>query len=462
MRHKSVWALTLTLVVSILSFSVATRAQETSNPNPPVPDQQTAPPKADSQDQNGNQVPDLPPAATPTPSYPVDAQIHAAGRSMPWVDSRNPLHLGPISLASLDFVSIYDQFYPSTGGPSDIERLNMLRANIVFDKTFFKNRIFLQFTPVLANLNGQTHGNTGMDNSLTFGTVLQITPRLTLTLKDEFGLTKTRQLFPNDLLLVDQQNGGVIQGYFLEFNGTHVQDTFSTIFDYKLTPRWLLTVAPGYTYSDTYNPAEEFRISDSVNTVSLTYLVSPRINVGALETVEFMHPIAPVATNGLFETSSLFFSEQFTPTLWFTGRVGGESAKYPGFNGTTWATSGSASLLKVFSRAQLALAYYRGSTLTNFLVNRQTDHSDISLSYRILRQLSWTNGIGYFRVVGAEPREFGKYGLSTLQYMFPGGISLYGSYTRRAQVSSNALLISGDRNTFVLGIRWEPGAAVVK
>jgi hypothetical protein len=461
MKYNRVWAAGAAFAIATLFLALAAVAQETSTSNPPIPDQQSAP-KTDSQNQNGSQAPDLPPAPAPTPAFPVDAEIHAAGRSMPWVDSRNPLHLGPISLASLDFVSIYDEFYPTAGGPSDIERLNLLRANIVFDKTFSKNRIFLQFTPILANLNGHTHGNTGMDNSLTFGTMLKLTPRLTLTLKDEFALTKTRQLFPNDLLLVDQQNGGVVQGYFLEFNGTHVQNTFSTIFDYKITPRWILTVAPGYTYSDTYNPAEEFRISDSVNTVSVTYLVTPRINVGALETVELMHPITPVATNGLFETSSVFYSEQLTPTLWFTGRVGGESAKYPGFNGTTWAASASASLLKVFSRGSLALAYYRGSTLTNFLTNRQTDHTDISYSYRILRQLSWTSGIGYFRIVGAEPREFGKYGLSTLQYLFPGGVSLYGSYTRRDQRSTNQLLISGDRNTFVLGIRWEPGAAAVK
>lgn len=454
--RRAMLVLALTCTLSAKGY-----AQESGNPPAATPDQQGTERKVPDPSTTPDQSTDAQPAAVLTPAYPVSTQIRPAGRTTPWLDSRNPLHLGPISLASLDFVSVYDQFYPSVGGASDIERLNLLRANVVFDKMFAKNRIFLQFTPVLANLNGHTHGNTGLDNTVTLGTALALTPRLNLTLRNELGITKTRQLFPNDLLLVDQQNGGVVQGYFLEFNGTHVQDSFTTVFDYKLAPRWLLTIAPGYTYSDTYNPTEEFRISDSVNTVSVTYQLSPRINVGALETVEFLHPIAPVASNGLFETSSLFYSEQIAPTLWFTARVGGESAKYPGFGGTTWATSGSASLVKVFSRGQIAGAYYRGSTLTNFITNRQTDHADLSYTYRIFPQFAWTGGIGYFRTTGAEPRDSGKYGLTTLQYMLRGGLSLYGTYTRRNQRSTNQLLISGDRNTFAVGLRWEPGAAAL-
>ncbi len=462
MRRNTVWVIGAALAIAMVSLSSSAIAQETSTQNPPVPDQQAAPPKTDSQDQNANQVPDLPPAVIPNPPVPVNAQIRPAGRTTPWMDSQNPLHVGPISLASLDYVYVYDEFYPSAGGPPEIERLNMLQANIVFDKTFEKNRIFFQFMPVLANLNGQTHSTTGMDNSSTLGTILQLTPRLSLTLRNEFALTKTRQLFPNDLLFVDERNGGVIQGYFLEFNGTHIQDTFTGVFDYKLTPRWLLTVAPGYTYSDTYNSTDKYRISDSVNTVSATYLLTPRINVGVLETVEILHPIEPAGTNGLFQTTSLYYSQQLAPTFWITGRVGAESAKYPGFNGTTWAVSTTASLVKTFSKGQLAAAYYRGSTLTNFQTNQQTDHADISYLYQITRLLSWTNGTGYFRTLGASPQQTGKYALSTMQYTLPHGLSLYGSYTRRNQWSTNELLISGNRNTFVLGIRWQPGAGIMK
>jgi hypothetical protein len=158
----------------------------------------------------------------------------------------------------------------------------------------------------------------------------------------------------------------------------------------------------------------------------------------------------------------LYYSQQLAPTFWITGRVGAESAKYPGFNGTTWAVSTTASLVKTFSKGQLAAAYYRGSTLTNFQTNQQTDHADISYLYQITRLLSWTNGTGYFRTLGASPQQTGKYALSTMQYTLPHGLSLYGSYTRRNQWSTNELLISGNRNTFVLGIRWQPGAGIMK
>src|SRR5262249_45970828 len=133
--RKRLWTAT-TLITLTLVLSTAAHGQETGNPPVTPPDQQTTELQANNSAQNTDQSSASQLANPPTPAYPVDTQIHPAGRTTPWLDSRNPLHLGPISLASLDYVSVYDQFYPSAGGPSDIERLNLLRANIVFDKVF--------------------------------------------------------------------------------------------------------------------------------------------------------------------------------------------------------------------------------------------------------------------------------------------------------------------------------------
>src|SRR5260370_34097140 len=105
------------------------------------------------------------------------------------------------------------------------------------------------------------------------------------------------------------------------------------------------------------------------------------------------------------------------------------------------------------------MGWFGGCRGNNWIGRREGEHSGISYGYRISRQLAWTNGIGYFRTIGPAPRDVGKYGLSTMTYQLPMGFSLFGSYRRFFQKSSNPLLLSGDRNTFVMGIRWEPAPA---
>jgi hypothetical protein len=58
--------------------------------------------------------------------------------------------------------------------------------------------------------------------------------------------------------------------------------------------------------------------------------------------------------------------------------------------------------------------------------------------------------------LGGEPRISGKYAISTFEYHLAGGFSFLASYSRRNQNSSTPQLISGDRNTYTLGIRWTP------
>ncbi len=458
MRIAKKWKLRLSwLVAMFLAASFATVAQEESSSKPSSPDQQDKPSPAiqTANTQTGSDTVQV----VPTPAYPVDSRIRAAGKAVPWVGSVAPLHWGPISIDGLDYVAIYDQFFPSGGGSSDIARLNMLRANITFAKVFRKSRFVFQYTPVLAILNGRLGGNADPTSDLSLGTVFTLSPRLTLTLKDDLGWHRTRQLFPDDLLLIDKQTGGLVQSYLLEPNGTLLTNSLSAAVDYKLSPRLLLSAVSTYVYSDIENAKNLFILHDSFNTVTLTYALSQRSNIGFVESVEFLHPVIPVSTNGLFQTSGLFYSEQFSPSLRISGQLGVQSAKAPGFGGAAWGVAGSLNLLKTFGNSDVAIAYFRGATLTNYIDSRQAEHSDISYGYRISRQLAWTNGIGYFRTIGPAPRDVGKYGLSTMTYQLPMGFSLFGSYRRFFQKSSNPLLLSGDRNTFVMGIRWEPAPA---
>lgn len=456
MTFAKPWISKLTwLAAMCLAISFGTFAQEDALSKPTGQDQGDKPAPAP-------QTADNPPVpAAPTPAYPVDSTIRAAGKATPWVGSLTPLRWGPISIAGFEYVNIYDQFIPSDGSPNATERLNMIRMRIVFDKTLGKSRFVFQYTPVLAMANGQVRGNASPTGELSLGTAFLITPRLTFTLKDDFGIHRSRQLFPDDLLLVDKQTGGVVQSYLLEPSGTLLRNTLAAIVDYKLSPRLTLSFSPTYVYSHINkvinNARDLFVLDDFFNTLSLTYTVSPRINIGVVESVEFLHPVFPVATNGLFQTSGVFYSERFTPSISITGRVGIEGTHQSGFGGTTWGASGSVSALKTFGNSSLAFAYFRGTTLTNFIDNRQAEHADVSYGHRFSRQITWNNTAGYYRTTGPEPRDVGKYVATKVAYHLPAGFSFSGSYTHFYQKSSNVLLLSGERNTFVLGLNWEPG-----
>ncbi|HYA98457.1 MAG TPA: hypothetical protein VEH49_10200 [Methylomirabilota bacterium] len=425
-------------------------AQGETNP-PPPPGESTNAPKT------GDQTPDVKTQVTPTPAYPVDAQIHAPGRAMPLVGAGGPLHYGPIYLASIDLIGVYDQFTPTIDPQVEDTRLSILRGTIVLAKNFKKNLLLVEYSPQLAVLNGQFRGGADGSQALSIGEVFNISPRISISVKDSFGYTHTRQLFPDQFLEVDRDTGGVAQAYFIENSGTHLENNFEVVFNYKLTPRLLLTLSPTYTYSDTHYIQGTYIVDDSKNIASLTYALSARTNIGVLQSVELLHPLGNATlNNGLFRTTAGFYSEQITPTFWITGKFGLEGASYPGFTGTTWAAAGSFEALKVFSHSDLAVAYQRASTLTTYAGDRQNEQGDINYGYRFTKRFKWTNGIGYFHQLGGEPRISGKYAISTFEYHLAGGFSFLASYSRRNQNSSTPQLISGDRNTYTLGIRWTP------
>src|SRR2546423_170430 len=231
-------ALVITLPLAARAQGLTDRQEQQNNPN--------------TTDPTNVQPEDAKPAAAPIIASPLDSQIHPAGKAGPWAGSASSLRFGPFALASMDVIGVYDQFYPSGDPQVQDTRLSVLRANIQFAKVFNKNLFVLQYLPELAMLNGQVHGGADGNNSISIGQTFNLSPRFSLTLKNDFGITHTRQMFPDQFLVVERQNGGVVQAYFLENPGNHLQDAFTTFFNFKWTPRLSLTVAPGYIYSDTH------------------------------------------------------------------------------------------------------------------------------------------------------------------------------------------------------------------
>ena len=428
--------------------------QDTSKPQDQEPQER----KNDASWQATGQQQNERPAVSPTPAYPVDAQIHAAGKATLWL-GQTPLHYGPFGIASVDAFTVYDQFYPSAGGPSNIERLLVLRTVLSFDKAFKKSRLLVTYTPELFVLNGQERGTAVGNNVASIGTTYQLSPRLSLTVKDDFSQFRSRKVFPNNALETDATTGGIVAQYLLENSGTYTQNRVQAVFSYKLAPRWFLSVSPGYTYARTDTPGDPYVVHDSPNEIGLTYALSPRRNIGFLQTIEILAPTQPISTRGLFSTSGLFYSEQLSPTWWITARVAAEQATYPGFPTASWAVDGSFTMLKTFGLSELAINYYRGSTLTSFVNDAQTDRADISYGLVINKSLKWTNSVGYFRTVGDNPRIIGKYGISNLEYRLGAGFSIFTGYRREIQRGPIQQLLSGDRNSFISGIRWQPAPA---
>src|SRR5437667_10128207 len=148
---------------------------------------------------------------------------------MPWVGQNTDLYWGPFSIGGFDAFTLDDQFYPSAGGTSDIVRLEVFRTGFTFDKTYKKSRFLLQYTPELIMLNGHARGSALGNNGATIGNTYELSSRFSLTLKDDFGQFRSRQMFYDHLVLVDKQDGSVVQGHFLEYTGTHLQKTYSEV-----------------------------------------------------------------------------------------------------------------------------------------------------------------------------------------------------------------------------------------
>src|SRR5690348_10849087 len=216
--NRNLHRLSLLLLGSML-FSVIVRAQD-----PPVQqEQQQGETKASAQTEEPAAPPPTPAAIAP--GGPVDAQIHPAGKAVPWFGSSSPLQWGPFSIGNFTYQHVNDNFQPIGNQPAQDISLNILRTSIVFDQYLWgKQKLVLQWEPQLATLNGKVAGNAGFDNALSLGTTYQSSPRLTLTFKDVFADVHARQLYPPGYLAVDEQAGNLIQNNFLQNAGSYLSN----------------------------------------------------------------------------------------------------------------------------------------------------------------------------------------------------------------------------------------------
>ena len=463
MRSMMRCSVRLAWVLSAALFlSAIVRAQDPPPP-PPQPenqgtDQNPNTPAAQSSDQNVT-------TPTPNPGSPIDTQIHAAGKAVPWLGTTSPLRWGPFSVGFFSYEHINDHFQPEGNVPSANIELSILRTSIVFEEYFRKQRIVLQYEPQLAILNGKLATNAGLNNSVTLGTAFHLSPRLDLTLNDTFAEVRSRQFFPPNVLGVDEQAGNLIQNNFLQNAGSFLMNEVGGTLTYAFTPRTLLTVSSAYRYAyDTDNnpnlPNYAANGHTIVATTAVTRALTPRQNLGVLYTLEVLRAanVAGIAnnTNTLFHVVEVFYANQLSQTWWLRGQFGVQYADYRG-NGANFVTvAGGATLVKTFTHSSFALAYNRGRTATNFVTPRFGDRADINYSIHLTRRLVWNSGVGYYAETGANPRTRGNYGDTGVALEIAPTLFLDGSYNHTFQKASTQQLLSGIRNTYIVGLRWEP------
>jgi hypothetical protein len=445
----------------VLVFSCSARAQDQPPAQQPG-DQEQQSSGAAAQTQESTTLQDVPVNA-PTPGYPIDTQIYAAGKAIPWMGTTSPLRWGDFSVANVTLNYVNDNFVPAGTSTASTLNLAVLRTTLAFDRFFGKQHLVLQYLPQVAALNGQIRGNGGFNNALTLGTKFELSPRLTLAVNDGFAQIQSRTLFPPEILAVDQQTGNVVQNNFLQNSGSYIENVVSATFAYQISPRITLSVSPGYRYAHTTDTTQVNYVANGhtiENSTAITYAVTQRQNVGVIHSLQLLHATDIQAPgNTYFNVVGLYYSYQVSRTWWLEGEFGVDLAHYSVGIPSVHALAGTFKFVKTFSNSTLAMNYVRGEAEQNFITARIGDRADITYGLHFLRRLLWNNGAGYYSEIGAPPQTKGAYGSSEIEFALAKSLALTGSVTHMFQQSDTPQLLSGIRNTFVFGIRWQPPEA---
>jgi hypothetical protein len=405
---------------------------------------------------------DAPAAAPAGPPNPYVGQIKNAGTGLPLLGtSTTPLRWGDFSVSSFQFVQLYDSFTPSGKAGSPFAALSIFQTGLMFDHYIRKSRIVLQYLPQMAIFQGQIHANAGANNTFGLGTTFVLTPRMSLTVEDNFSQVHSNELIPEKYLATDAFAGALVQNNFLDTNGSFLADTAAATLQYNFSERTILTVTPSFRYAKATSNQVNYAANGKTyhGVVTLGHALTPHRTIGIMESYDIEDTTTgTVPAIAKFYTSSVFYSEQLARSFWVTGNFGGSHQSYSDLRGASgWGLSAQASLIKDFSRiAGLSLIYTRGVAYNNYITSQRSDRVDVSLGLHITPRIALNNTAGYYRELGAGPRTDGKYGMTGFEYQFFGNFSLFSNYAYGFQSSNTPQLLSGVRKTITFGLRWQP------
>lgn len=457
-----IWAVIIPLVLGFGAERVGAQddaSSASSSREQPKPAGITSPATVVSPNTDGTDAP-------VQPSGPVSlysGELKDAGTGLPlFGTSATPLRWGDFSIGSFEYIGIHDQV-DAAGVPGSSSTLSILRTGLMFDRNLWKSRIVLQYLPQAVFVDGQFHANAVSNNTLSLGSTFMLTPRMSLTVQDTFLQVHENQLVPENYLASDTFGGGVVQNNFLTTNGTFLANTASATLQYGFSARTTLSVSPSFRYSQATFAPDPGQTLKNVATgetyegiVAVSHALSPYRRIGIADSYQLLQESSSLASpSARFNTTTVFYSQQVSRSWWITGSLGAEHQS--GIE-SGWGLGGTFSLNGSLSpRLSAALALTRGVTLNNYVSTRRSDRIDASFGYRVSSRMTWTNGVGYFRELGSDPRTFGKYGTTGFTYNFYGHVSFFTTYAYSFQNASTSQLLSGSRSTVAYGVIWQPG-----
>jgi hypothetical protein len=461
---KFLGALVISVAACFLS-PTQVRAQQDPTPTPPKDEQPKPAATSTPLVLNGDSPQDQDVGPAPAgPPNPYAGSIKDASSGLPlFGTSSTPLRWWDFSVYTVEATGIYDSYIPQGTSATTSTDLAMFRLGLMFDHYVLrhKSRIVLQYVPQMIIYNGQVHANAATNNNLSLGTKFELTPRLSLTVANNFVQVHDNSLVPQNYLAVNGQIGALAQNSFLNTNADFLADTATATFEYAFTPRTNLTISPSFVYVRSYNNVSNYLADGQVytGTVALGHALSPHRTLGLTGSYQYLHEnIGGAPQNATYYTTGVFYSEQLARSLWVSLNVGATNQSYavspqPG----GWGLAAGASLTKAFSqRASLGLAYTRGTMFNNYVTRQRSDRVDVSVRTKITSRIDWNTGLGYFRELSGTAPTSGKYATTGLSYRFFGYFSLFTTFAYTFQSSGTQQLLSGGEETLVYGIRWSP------
>jgi len=406
---------------------------------------------------------DLDQPAPQGPPNPYAGSIKDVGTGLPLLGtSSTPLRWGSFSIYTIEAIGFHDDFVPPGATMATTTDLALFRLGLMFDHYVLhhKSRIVLQYLPQLLVGDGDVRANGSSSNNVTLGTKFELTPRLSLTVDDNFTEIYGNSLIPQNYLAVNSQVGALAQNYFLNVSGNFLADTADATFEYDITPRTNIIFSPSFRYMQSSEPVSNYSANGEAytGTISVGHALTPHRTVGLTASYQYLtETIGSVPQNASYETVGGYYSEQLARTLWVTANAGATDQHYallaqPG----GWGLSAGAGLTKAFStRASLGLAYSRGTAFTNYVTRERADRVDLSFGVTLTSRIVWNMDGGYYRELGPSPT-IGRYATTGLVYRFYGSFSFFTNFAYTSQSPGTQQLLPGDERALVYGLRWSP------
>jgi len=285
-------------------------------------------------------------------------------------------------------------------------------------------------------------------------------PRWNVRFNDNFHYNYTQQSYGLPYLDVNPVTAGLAINGFLEGPGRWLSDSSYLSVGYAMTARSSISVTPNYTFAEAGEGINFTRAHSFGGTLDWNYRTSERQTVGVQysgQSIRKSLSISPTSIDRIYHTVAGTMERQLSGTWAMSGALGvttSTGASSP----RQWNYYALFGLVKRLGRSAIGLNYSRRDTLTTGLISDQyADRIDLTYQNKLTRRLNWGAGGGYFRQVVSSGAS-GWYATANAQFLLAPRPGLFATfdYTHKNQPGNINTLFSGNLDTFVFGLLWEP------